>query len=90
MSGLRLTLNNIYISLRGQRLLQLNTVVESGATLTVMGPSGVGKSSLLAYIAGFLAPDFEASGEIYLGERETSACYFRTRCCFRIYQWPRT
>lgn len=31
-----------------------------------MGPSGVGKSSLLAYLAGFLAPAFEASGLIRL------------------------
>ncbi|OFE12253.1 ABC transporter ATP-binding protein [Pseudohongiella acticola] len=88
MSGLRLTLNNIYISLRGQRLLQLNTVVESGATLTVMGPSGVGKSSLLAYIAGFLAPDFEASGEIYLGERCLNALPAEQRNVGLLFQDP--
>jgi len=29
-----------------------------------MGPSGSGKSSLLAYIAGFLAPAFESSGSV--------------------------
>ncbi len=69
MNASRLTLKNIDIRLHGQILLELDTHVEPGAPLTVMGPSGVGKSSLLAYIAGFLSPDFQASGEIYLGER---------------------
>ncbi|MEL6574236.1 MAG: hypothetical protein AAFQ64_21540, partial [Pseudomonadota bacterium] len=32
------------------------------AVLTVMGPSGVGKSTLLAYVTGNLAPGFRASG----------------------------
>lgn len=69
MTGCQLTLKHIDIRLHGQILLQLDAVIEPGATLTVMGPSGVGKSSLLAYIAGFLAPEFEASGEIELNGR---------------------
>ena len=69
MTASRLTLKNIDIRLHGKVLLQLDTVIAPGATLTVMGPSGVGKSSLLAYIAGFLAPEFDASGEIYLNDR---------------------
>ena len=69
MSGVSLTLKDIQISLHGRHLLQVNTRIEPGATLTVMGPSGIGKSSLLAYVAGFLASDFSASGEILLGER---------------------
>jgi putative thiamine transport system ATP-binding protein len=69
MSGVCLTLKDIHISLHGKLLLQVNTRIEPGATLTVMGPSGIGKSSLLAYVAGFLSSDFSASGEIFLGER---------------------
>ncbi|MBU2097241.1 MAG: ATP-binding cassette domain-containing protein [Gammaproteobacteria bacterium] len=64
-----LTLKDIHISLHGKPLLQADTSIEPGATLTVMGPSGIGKSSLLAYVAGFLSSDFLASGEIYLGDR---------------------
>ncbi|MDH7943598.1 ATP-binding cassette domain-containing protein [Pseudohongiella sp. SYSU M77423] len=69
MTGMTLRLQDIEITLKGQRLLQINAQIEPGATLTVMGPSGAGKSSLLAYIAGFLAPEFQAQGEIWLGER---------------------
>lgn len=69
MSGVCLTLKDVHISLHGKTLLQVNTRIEPGATLTVMGPSGIGKSSLLAYVAGFLSSDFSARGEIFLGER---------------------
>ncbi len=62
----RLQLENIHISLEGKQLLALNAEISGGEVLTVMGPSGVGKSSLLAYLAGFLAPVFEASGLILL------------------------
>lgn len=62
----RLQLENIRISLEGKQLLALSAEISGGEVLTVMGPSGVGKSSLLAYLAGFLAPVFEASGLIRL------------------------
>lgn len=88
MSSLRLTLNDIDISLRGKRLLQLSTIIEPGATLTVMGPSGIGKSSLLAYIAGFLAPDFKASGDIYLGERRLNDLPAEQRHVGLLFQDP--
>lgn len=61
-----LHLDNIRISLEGRQLLAVDADIRGGEVLTVMGPSGVGKSSLLAYLAGFLAPAFEASGLIRL------------------------
>ncbi len=64
MSGLEF--NNVVIKLNGRELLSLNTKVLPGETLTLMGPSGSGKSSLLAYIGGFLDPAFEAAGDIIL------------------------
>ena len=58
-----------------------------------MGPSGVGKSTLLAFVAGFLGPDFRAEGRIVLNGRDVtalpaagaraSASSSRTRCCSR-------
>lgn len=42
---------------RGRVLGPLNVTVQSGETLVVTGPSGVGKSSLLQLLAGFVVPD---------------------------------
>ena len=64
MTGL--SLQNVSVTLHGQELVTVNASVDAGDTLTLMGPSGSGKSSLLAYIGGFLAPVFEASGEVIL------------------------
>src|SRR5205085_9122463 len=54
-----------------QRVLMrhLTANVEPGQVLTVMGESGAGKSSLLAYLAGTLPEVFEASGEVQLDGR---------------------
>jgi len=44
----------------------MSAQVLPGEVLSVMGPSGVGKSTLLAQISGHLAPDFSASGDVRL------------------------
>jgi len=44
----------------------LNLSVPPGMIYTVMGPSGVGKSTLLDAIGGHLAPQFRLQGEIFL------------------------
>ncbi|MDN5782776.1 MAG: ATP-binding cassette domain-containing protein [Luteimonas sp.] len=64
-----LALENIDITLEGAPLLRIDTVIAPGDVLTIMGPSGVGKSTLLAYIAGFLGPPFSAQGTVRLGDR---------------------
>ena len=61
-----LELHDVVISKGGAPLLAISKSVASGEVLTVMGPSGVGKSTLLVYITGTLAPDFEAAGRIVL------------------------
>ncbi len=63
-----LTFDKVSIRLKGRELVAIDTSVAPGDVLTIMGPSGSGKSSLLAYVAGFLEPVFEASGEVRLGE----------------------
>lgn len=68
-----LSLDKISISLAGKTLLSVNEVVVPGEVLTVMGPSGSGKSSLLAYIAGFLDPVFTASGDVKFGDESLIA-----------------
>ncbi|PJI86064.1 putative thiamine transport system ATP-binding protein [Yoonia maricola] len=61
-----LALRNVTISKGGVPLLSVNHEIAPGEVLTVMGPSGVGKSTLLAFITGTLAPEFAASGEVWL------------------------
>ncbi|MBL8675365.1 MAG: ATP-binding cassette domain-containing protein, partial [Rhodospirillales bacterium] len=61
-----LALDGVRIALGGRVLLELTARIEPGRTLTVMGPSGSGKSSLLGFIAGTLAPAFAASGDVRL------------------------
>jgi putative thiamine transport system ATP-binding protein len=59
-----LALENVEIVLGGKPLLAVSAHVRNGAALTIMGPSGSGKSSLLAFIGGFLDPVFSASGRV--------------------------
>lgn len=61
-----LSLRDVTITKGGVPLLSVNHEIGPGEVLTVMGPSGVGKSTLLAFITGTLAPDFVATGEVWL------------------------
>ncbi len=61
MSGL--ALRDVTLSVVGKHLLgPLSLDVVPGAIATIMGPSGSGKSSLLAYLCGTLDPAFAATG----------------------------
>ncbi len=62
-----LILKDVTIELAGRRLLTLDARVEPGEVLTVMGPSGSGKSSLIAWIGGFLDKAFDARGSVMAG-----------------------
>jgi putative thiamine transport system ATP-binding protein len=61
-----LILANVAISKGSTPLLSVSTHVAPGDVLSIMGPSGVGKSTLLAFITGTLASDFTATGAIEL------------------------
>lgn len=61
-----LSLRNVSISKGDTPLLSVTHDIGPGEVLTVMGPSGVGKSTLLAFITGTLASDFRATGEVWL------------------------
>jgi putative thiamine transport system ATP-binding protein len=68
-----LVLDDVAIDLDGERLVRLDASVAPGEVLTVMGPSGVGKSTLLAFVGGFLGRDFSARGKIILNGRDVTA-----------------
>ena len=67
----RLALDGVSLALGGRRLLgPLSLSVAGGEIATVMGPSGSGKSSLLAFLCGTLDPSFQAQGRILLDGAE--------------------
>jgi putative thiamine transport system ATP-binding protein len=61
-----LILRNLCILRAGIPLIEVDHAISAGEVLTVMGPSGVGKSTLLAYITGTLAPTFKGMGQVLL------------------------
>ncbi|GEK48804.1 ABC transporter ATP-binding protein [Bisbaumannia pacifica] len=83
-----LDLENIDIRLNGRPLVALDTRIGPGEVLTVMGPSGSGKSSLLAYLAGFLGGDFTASGAVRLDDRAIQALPAEERGIGLLFQDP--
>lgn len=75
-----LSLRDVTISKGGVPLLSVTHDIGPGEVLTIMGPSGVGKSTLLAFITGTLASDFRAEGEVWLdGHNITNAAPHQRR-----------
>lgn len=84
----RLELRDIRLQLGDQVLVDLEACIGPGEVLTVMGPSGSGKSSLLAYLAGFLAPTFQARGAVLLDGRDISSLAAERRGIGLLFQDP--
>ena len=68
-----LELKRVRIALNGTELVpETSLTVQPGEVATVMGPSGSGKSSLLAYLCGTLARVFQAGGEVWINGVEVT------------------
>ncbi|WP_367109158.1 ATP-binding cassette domain-containing protein [uncultured Psychrobacter sp.] len=67
-----LQIKDLQLYRQGELLLRLNAEVNGGEILTIMGPSGSGKSSLLNWITGTLSNDFSATGEVWLHAQNVS------------------
>ena len=61
-----LEIKNCELYRQHEQLLSLNEQVKGGEILTIMGPSGSGKSSLLNWLTGTLPNGFSANGEVWL------------------------
>lgn len=51
----------------------LTVTIPAGEVLTLMGPSGIGKSTLVDFIGGHLGPGFRATGRVLLSGRDMTA-----------------
>ncbi|CUH60918.1 ATP-binding cassette domain-containing protein [Thalassobacter stenotrophicus] len=68
--GLKLTDVTITAPGADAPMLAVSADVAPGAVLSIMGPSGVGKSTLLAWLTGTLPVGFQATGRAELAGRD--------------------
>ena len=67
-----LQIKDLQLYRQGELLLSLDEQIAGGEILTIMGPSGSGKSSLLNWLTGILPNGFTATGEVWLNDKNVS------------------
>ena len=68
-----LLLDSVTVSITGRPLFQpVSLKVEPGQVTTLTGPSGSGKSSLLAFVCGTLPSGLRGSGQIRIGAADVT------------------
>ena len=65
-----LTLDRVSVLKDGKPFVALDRHIAPGDVLSVMGPSGIGKSTLLSVVTGTLPPAFTFTGRVWLGGRD--------------------
>ena len=84
---MELTLEQMAINLSSTVLIRpFSLAIQAGETVTLMGPSGSGKSSLLALIAGDLPPPLHGKGRVSLGGRDLDSLPPELRKIGRLFQ----
>ena len=70
---------------RGPVLRDVSLTVRQGETVCLMGPSGLGKTTLLRCVAGLETPD---AGAVTGGPGGWAMCSRRTGCATTSPPWP--
>ena len=81
-----LQIKNLQLYRQGELLLSLDEQITGGEILTIMGPSGSGKSSLLNWLTGTLPNGFTATGEVWLNDKNVSSLPTHLRHIGVLYQ----
>lgn len=81
-----LHLDQVRILKDGAPLIEIDTHVAPGSVLTIMGPSGVGKSTLLSAIIGTLPSAFALHGQVRLEGRDLLPLPPEERCVGILFQ----
>lgn len=81
-----LDIKDVSIFLDNKRLLDINETINGGEILTIMGPSGSGKSSLLNWLTGALPTGFHAQGEVWLNNQNITNTAAHLRRVGVLYQ----
>lgn len=84
--GNGLHLDQVRILKDGAALIDIDTRIAPGSVLTIMGPSGVGKSTLLSAIVGTLPPAFDLQGHVRLEGRDLLTRPPQDRCVGILFQ----
>jgi ABC-type sugar transport system ATPase subunit len=81
-----LSLNDLAIAYRGETVIRgLNLEVAEGELVSLLGPSGAGKTSILKAVAGLLAP---ARGDIRIDGRSVCGLPPEKRSAVMVFQKP--
>jgi putative thiamine transport system ATP-binding protein len=84
-----LQLDQVVLSVDGAALFEpLSFSVLPGTVTSLLGPSGSGKSSLLAYLCGILPPAITASGAIRIGDENLARLPTEKRRLGLLFQDP--
>lgn len=85
MNALRL--DGVTLEIGGTVLFEpLSFIVDPGSVTSVVGPSGSGKSSLLAYLCGILPAEIQGRGAVYAGDKELTHLATEQRALGLLFQ----